>query len=61
MGFTDQQMFEAIEKNRDVKDCFYKITDACKKLKSNAGCPAGDVDRLLEYIIGKWDQIELKP
>jgi len=56
MGFTDQQMYEAIEKNVDVKDCFYKIALACKQLKSNTSCPADDVDRLLEYTIGKWNE-----
>ena len=54
MAFTDRQIFEAIEKNGDVKDCFKKITDACKELKINSGCPDDDVDRFLEYTIGKW-------
>ena len=54
MAFTDRQIFEAIEKNQDVKDCFNKITEACKELKSNTGCPDDDVDRFLEFSIGKW-------
>ncbi len=54
MAFTDKQMFEAIEMNDDVKDSFNKITTACKELKSNTGCPDDDVDRFLEFIIGKW-------
>tara|TARA_Y100001968_G_C18817182_1_gene462928 strand:+ start:114 stop:335 length:222 start_codon:yes stop_codon:yes gene_type:complete len=54
MAFTDRQFFEAIEKNGDVKDCFNKITEACKELRSNTGCPDDDVDRFLEFIIGKW-------
>ena len=54
MSFTDKQMLEAIDKNEDVKDCFLKITSACKALKSNTGCPDDDVDRFLEFIIGKW-------
>ena len=54
MTFTDKQMFEAIEKNEDVKDCFIKITSACKELKSNTGCPDDDVDQFLEFTIGKW-------
>ncbi len=54
MAFTDKQMFDAIEKNVDVKECFNKITDACKKLKSITGCPDDDVDRFLEFVIGKW-------
>ena len=54
MVFTDSQIFEAIEKNTDVKDCFKKVTDACKDLKINTGCPDDDVDRFLEFTIGKW-------
>ena len=47
-------MFEAIEANGDVKDCFGKITKACKELKRKTGCPNDDVDRFLEFAIGKW-------
>tara|TARA_Y100001968_G_C19210602_1_gene644555 strand:- start:312 stop:479 length:168 start_codon:yes stop_codon:yes gene_type:complete len=54
MAFTDQQMFEALEKNGDVNDCFNKIKEACKELKRNTGCPDDDVDRFLEFTIGKW-------
>ena len=60
MGFTDRQFFDAIESNVDVKDCFYKIKDACKELKTNTGCPDDDVDRFLEFTIGKWQWIDLK-
>ena len=42
MAFSDKQMFEAIEKNRDVNDCFIKITTACKALKSITGSPDDD-------------------
>ena len=54
MAFTDKQMFEAIENNVEVKECFRKIADACKELKINTGCPDDDVDRFLEFTIGKW-------
>ena len=54
MAFTDKQMFEAIENNDAVRDCFMKITDACKTLKTDTGCPDDDVDRFLEFTIGKW-------
>ena len=54
MTFTDTQMFEALDKNGYVKNAFTKITDACKELKSNTGCPDDDVDRFLEFTIGKW-------
>ena len=54
MTFTDEQLFEAIQANRDVKDCFEKIIAACKELKSKTGCPNDDVDRFLEFAVGKW-------
>ena len=54
MAFTDKQIFAALEKNEYVRDCFSKIADACKELKSNTGCPDDDVDRFLEFTIGKW-------
>ena len=47
-------MLEAIEANGDVKDCFEKISLACKELKRKTGCPNDDVDRFLEFAIGKW-------
>ena len=31
-----------------------KISDACKELKIKTGCPNDDVDRFLEFAIGKW-------
>ncbi len=55
MPFTDKQMFDAMEANVDVKACFEQIIDACKQLKSKTGCPDDDVDRFLEFTIGKWD------
>ena len=57
MSFTDKQMFEAIEANIDVKECFDKISKACSELQSKTGCPDDDVDRLLEFAIGKWDNL----
>ena len=58
MAFTDKQMFEAIKANIDVKDCFDKISDACKELQTKTGCPSDDVDRLLEFTISKWDKLD---
>ena len=55
MVFTDKQLFEAIESNEDVNDCFKRISVACMDLKSKTGCPSDDVDRLLEFTIGKWE------
>ena len=57
MPFTDDQISDALGANSDVKDCFKKITDACKELKKKTGCPNDDVDRFLEFTIGKWDNL----
>ena len=59
MTFTDKQMLEAIEANVDVKNCFEKISDACKDLQIKTDCPDNDVDRLLEFAIGKWSDQSL--
>tara|TARA_B100000965_G_scaffold86442_1_gene70018 strand:+ start:733 stop:909 length:177 start_codon:yes stop_codon:yes gene_type:complete len=56
MAFTDKQMFEAIKANLDVKDCFEKISEACQELQSKTGCPSDDVDRFLQFVIGRWDK-----
>ena len=56
MAFTDKQMFEAIKANMDVKECFNKISEACKELQRKTDCPNDDVDRFLEFSIGKWDK-----
>tara|TARA_Y100001968_G_C18878128_1_gene490392 strand:- start:189 stop:365 length:177 start_codon:yes stop_codon:yes gene_type:complete len=54
MSFTDKQMFQAIEANEDVKACFEKISVACRELKRKTGCPNDDIDRFLEFAIGRW-------
>tara|TARA_B100000459_G_scaffold134069_1_gene89543 strand:- start:540 stop:716 length:177 start_codon:yes stop_codon:yes gene_type:complete len=58
MTFTDTQISEAINSNIDVKDCFIKISDACRELQRKTGCPDEDIDRFLEFAIGKWDNIK---
>ena len=57
MTFTDKQMIEAIEANIDVKECFDKISEACRELQSKTRCPNDDIDRFLEFTIGKWDDL----
>ena len=57
MAFTDKQLYEAIEANSVVNDCFIKISEACKELQSTTGCPNDDVDRLLQFAIGKWNNL----
>ena len=57
MPFTDKQIYDAIESNGDVKDCFRKVSEACKELKIKTGCPDDDVDRFLEFTIGRWSNL----
>ena len=57
MVFTDKQMFQAIEANINVKECFNKISEACKELQNKTNCPDDDVDRFLEFTIGKWSNL----
>ena len=54
MVFTDSQLYEAIEKYSAVKECFNKITESCRELQETTGCPDDDVDRFLEFTVGKW-------
>ena len=49
-------MLDAIKANIDVENCFNKISDACKELQRKTDCPDDDVDRFLEFVIGKWDR-----
>tara|TARA_B100001250_G_C19365166_1_gene599425 strand:+ start:287 stop:463 length:177 start_codon:yes stop_codon:yes gene_type:complete len=58
MPFSDKQISEAIDTNSDVNECFEKISDACKELKSKTGCPNDDVDRFLEFTIGRWENLD---
>ena len=55
MTFTDKQLLEAIKGNIDVQNCFNKIAEACKELQMKTDCPDDDIDRFLEFAIGKWD------
>ena len=57
MSFTDKQLIEAMNSNSHVKDCFNKISDACIELQRETGCPDDDVDRFLEFTIGKWGNL----
>ena len=58
MTFTDKQLLEAIKGNKDVKNCFNKISDACKELQVKTDCPDDDIDRFLEFAIGKWNNLD---
>ena len=54
MTFTDDEYFEVIQKNKDVKSAFESIKEICNKLHSDTGCPEEDIDSFLQFIAGKW-------
>ena len=54
MTFSDDEYFEVIQKNKDVKDAFESIKNICNKLQSQTGCPEEDIDNFLQFIAGKW-------
>ena len=54
MAFSDDEYFEVIQKNKDVKDAFESIKNICNKLHIETGCPEEDIDNFLQFIAGKW-------
>ena len=54
MAFSDEEYFEVIQKNKDVKNAFESIKDICNKLHVDTGCPEEDIDNFLQFIAGKW-------
>ena len=54
MGFSDDEYFEVIQKNKDVKEAFDSIKDICNKLHNKTRCPEEDIDNFLQFIAGKW-------
>ena len=54
MTFSDDEYFEVIQKNKDVKNAFESIKDICNKLHCETGCPEEDIDNFLQFIAGKW-------
>ena len=54
MSFSDDEYFEVIQNNKQVKDAFNSISDICKKLHEITACPEDDIDYFLKFIAGKW-------
>ncbi len=54
MAFSDDEYFEVIQKNKEVKFAFESIKDICNKLHNETGCPEEDIDNFLQFIAGKW-------
>ena len=54
MTFTDEEYFEVIQNNSNVKEAFESIKLICNNLQKDTGCPDSDIDYFLEFIAGKW-------
>ena len=54
MGFSDDDYFEVIQKNKNVNEAFESIKNICNKLHTETGCPEEDIDNFLQFIAGKW-------
>ncbi len=55
MGFSNDQMIQAIEKGGIVGESVETIKKTCQTLKENTNCPDEDIDSLLNFLIGRWN------
>ena len=54
MSFSDQEYFEVIQKNKEVKNAYETIKSICNDLQQQTNCPPEDIDYFLKFIAGKW-------
>ncbi len=54
MSFSDEEYFEVIQKNNEVKNAYETIKSICKDLQRETNCPEEDIDYFLKFIVGKW-------
>ncbi len=56
MSFTDQEYFEVIDKNDNVKEAYENIKQICINLQKKTNCPEEDLKNFLEFISRHWNQ-----
>ncbi len=54
MSFSDEEYFEVIQKNKEVKIAYETIKGICNDLQKQTNCPDEDIDYFLKFIAGKW-------
>ena len=54
MSFSDDEYYEVIQKNKQVKEAFNSIKEICNQLHEKTDCPEDDIDYFLKFIVGKW-------
>ena len=55
MTFTDQEYFEVIQKNENVKDAYETIKQTCMNLQQQTKCPEEDIENFLIFISKQWN------
>ena len=56
MSFSDDEYFEVIQKNKNVKEAFDSIKEICNQLHELTSCPEEDIDYFLKFIVSKWKE-----
>ena len=56
MSFTDQEYFEVMDKNENVKEAYEKIKQICLNLQKQTDCPEEDLENFLKFIARKWNK-----
>ena len=56
MSFTDQEYFEVIDKNDNVKEAYENIKQICINLQKKTNCPEEDLKNFLEFISRHWNK-----
>ena len=54
MTFTDNEYFEVIKKNENVKEAFETIKQTCINLQKQTDCPEDDIESFLIFISKQW-------
>ena len=54
MSFSDDEYFEVIQNNEQVKEAFNSIKEICNQLHEQTACPEDDINYFLKFIAGKW-------
>ena len=56
MSFSDQEYFEVIAKNEDVKEAYENIKKICINLQRQTDCPEDDLENFLKFISRQWNK-----
>ena len=49
-------MKSVVSQSQIVKESYERIKTACRELQNETGCPDEDIDALLSFLIGRWQE-----